>query len=313
MVWDVEQLQDQWGIRGECLTDVPLAPLTTWRIGGSADLLIRPLDMEDVHAVFTFLRHHRLAWVLLGGGSNVLVADQGIREVVIQLTDMDTITPFGPCKLRVGAGCRLSHLVNETVRQGYGGFESLAGIPGTVGAAVAGNSGALGQQVGDCVLFAQVAETAAVERWSAEEFAFDYRSSAITTDYAILEVVFQCERSESAVLQQRVRQARQHRSQAHAVGGANAGSVFKNPPGHKAWQLITECGLQGEGIGGAQISAHHANFIINTGVATAYDVISLIALVQRIVKDKCGVELELEVHLLGDFCGQLQSGWLIRD
>lgn len=301
MQWQVENIHDQWGIRGECLADEPLAPLTTWRAGGSADLLVRPRDMEDVHALFVFLRQNNLPWLVLGGGSNVLIGDNGVRGVVIQLTDMDYIVPHGECQLRVGAGCRLSHLVAETVRQGYAGFEYLAGIPGTVGGAVVGNAGALGQQIGDCVLSAPVAEDTAVERWTHDEFDFAYRHSALGQGHALLEVVMQYRSCDKKLLRQRLRQARQHRAAAQAVVGANAGSVFKNPAGAQAWKLIVASDLSGRQIGDAMVSPQHANFIVNRGQATAADIVELMAVVQQEVEQKTGCYLEPEVRLLGDF------------
>ena len=295
--WCAELMQGCWGVRGECLIDEPLAPLTTWRIGGCADLLVRPLDIEDVQTLFAFIRHHGLSWQILGGGSNVLVADKGVRGVVIQLTDMDDISLVGAGQLKVGAGCRLNHLVTEAVRQGYAGLEFLAGIPGTVGGAVVGNAGALSQQIGDCVQSALVAETTAVERWTQVEF----RCSAIREKYALLEVVFKCESTRSELLRQRLKHARKHRQQAQAVFGANAGSVFKNPPGQQAWKLIDQCGLRGKRVGEAQVAQQHTNFIVNSGAATAEDIIGLMILVQRTVVEQTGVMLIPEVHVMGDF------------
>ena len=299
--WRKELTQGSWAIRGECLIDEPLKNLNSWRVGGPADLLVRPLDVEDVHTVFAFIRHHRVPWRVLGGGSNLLIADKGVRGLVIQLSDMNRISQSGACQLTVGAGCPLSHLVQEAVRLGYAGFESLAGIPGTVGGAVAGNAGALGQQIADCLQSALVAENAAVERWVRDEFHFGYRSSAIRDKHMVLEVVFACERSEPELLREKVAAAREHRRQAHAVIGATAGSVFKNPPETQAWKLIDQCGLRGKSIGDAQVSEQHANFIVNRGSATADEIAQLMALVQQTVMDQTGVCLSPEVHKMGDF------------
>lgn len=299
--WRKELTQGSWGIRGECLIDEPLDNLNTWRVGGPADLLVRPLDIEDVHTLFAFIRHHRVPWRVLGGGSNLLIADKGVRGLVIQLSDMNRISPSGTCQLTVGAGCPLSHLVKEAVRLGYSGFESLAGIPGTVGGAVAGNAGALGQQIADCLQSALVAENAAVELWARDEFDFGYRSSAISDKHMVLEVVFACKRSDPKLLREKVSAAREHRRQAHAVMGATAGSVFKNPIDVQAWKLIDQCGLRGKSIGDAQISEHHTNFIVNRGNATADEIAQLMALVQQTVMDQTGVFLHPEVHQMGDF------------
>ncbi len=299
--WREELTQGSWGIRGECLIDEPLDGLNSWRVGGPADLLVRPLDVEDVHTLFAFIRHHRVPWRVLGGGSNLLIADKGVRGLVIQLSDMNRISPSGVCQLTVGAGCPLSHLVKEAVRLGYAGFESLAGIPGTVGGAVAGNAGALGQQISDCLQSALVAEGAAVERWERDEFHFGYRSSAIDDKHMVLEVVFACERGEPKLLREKVAAAREHRRQAHAVKGATAGSVFKNPPEIQAWKLIDQCGLRGKRIGDAQVSEHHTNFIVNHGSATADEITQLMTLVQQTVMNQTGVCLSPEVHKMGEF------------
>lgn len=299
--WRKELTDEQWGIRGECLIDEPLDNLTSWRVGGPADLLVRPLDIEDVHTLFSFIRQYRVPWCVLGGGSNLLVADTGVRGLVIQLTDMNTIAPTGECQLTVGAGCRLSHLVNEAVRLGYAGFESLAGIPGTVGGAVTGNAGALGQQISDCLQSALIAENAAVERWERDEFHFDYRHSAIEAKHLILEVVFSCQRKDPELLREKVTAAREHRRQAHNVKGATAGSVFKNPVGKQAWKLIDQCGLRGRAVGGAQVSEHHTNFIVNRGTATAEEIMILMNLVHQTVLEQTGIRLIAEVHRVGDF------------
>lgn len=299
--WREELTQGHWGIRGECLIDEPLDGLNTWRVGGPADLLVRPLDVEDVHTLFAFIRHHRVPWRVLGGGSNLLIADKGVRGLVIQLSDMNRIIQSGPCELTVGAGCPLSHLVKEAVRLGYAGFESLAGIPGTVGGAVTGNAGALGQQISDCLKSALVVENAAVERWERDEFHFGYRSSSIGDKHMVLEVVFVCERSEHKLLREKVVAARDHRRQAHAVKGATAGSVFKNPPQIQVWKLIDQCGLRGKSIGDAQVSQHHTNFIVNRGSATADEIVQLMTLIQQTVMDQTGVCLYPEVHHMGEF------------
>jgi UDP-N-acetylmuramate dehydrogenase len=191
--------------------------------------------------------------------------------------------------------------VIETARLGYAGIESLAGIPGSIGGAVVGNAGASGQQIGDCVDSALVAELTAVERWSTAEFAFAYRHSAVQPHHALLEIVLNFRRCEVAVLQAKVKSARVYRRKAQAVTGASAGSVFKNPCGQQAWKLIADSGVQGEVVGGAQVSPQHANFIVNNNSASAADIITLMARVQQQVAKKTGFHLQPEVKMLGDF------------
>lgn len=294
-------LQQQF--RGDCLTDEPLAPLTSWRVGGAAELLVRPRDLQDLTLLQQVLRRHDVPYCVLGGGSNVLIADSGIAGVVVQLSYFDTIEELDGQRLKVGAGCRLNTLVRYATSHGYAGVESLAGIPGTVGGAVAVNAGARGQQIGDVVESAQVFDGHELQCWDHDQFNFAYRSSCVEAHQVVVEVVLRYEPASSLRLCEMALEATQHRARAHAVGGPNAGSVFKNPPGQQAWQLIEQCGLRGVRCGQAQVSPHHTNFIINHGGATAEEIRRLIHRVQQTVLEQTGVVLEPEVRMMGAFGG----------
>nr|WP_320048497.1 UDP-N-acetylmuramate dehydrogenase [uncultured Desulfuromonas sp.] len=303
-------MSDDWRIllkhrfSDDCLFDEPLARLTTWKVGGPAQCLVRPRHEEDLHFLSTVIQAHGLPWWILGGGSNVLISDRGLPGLVIQLTHWSEIIDQGHDRLMVGGGCPLSRLVGFTVEHGLGGVEELAGIPGSVGGAVAGNAGAAGQQIGQQVVNALVwtpERCGVVSRWSAEECEFDYRHSALIPDHVLINVTLQLEARSVDALQQRKAEMIAHRRQAHKVGGPNAGSVFRNPQGGQAWRLIDDCGLRGAQVGPAQVSTQHTNFIVNTGGATADEIYQLINKVQSTVAQEKGVLLRPEVRLLGTF------------
>jgi UDP-N-acetylmuramate dehydrogenase len=291
-------------LAGDCLPNEPLAALSTWKVGGCAELLVRPRHEQDLSLLANVIRDHELPWWVLGGGSNVLISERGVAGVVIQMSGFDAITPLAENRLRVGAGCTLARLVRYGVEHGQQGLEALAGIPGSVGGAIVGNAGAGGQEVGERVVDVSVwtpSQGGGLQRWSRLECGFSYRHSALNSDHVVVAVTLELLPADAAELRQRMEQALAHRRQAHAVGGPNAGSVFKNPPAGQAWKLIDQCGLRGMKVGNAQVSPQHANFIINTGGATAEEIYQLIHDVQRTVAQQTGVVLEPEVRMVGSF------------
>lgn len=295
------QAQLQQRLRGECLCHESLAPLTSWRVGGPAEMLVAPVDDQDVVELWQVIDAYQLPWCVLGGGSNVLIADRGIAGVVIKLNHFDQIEVLNNQRLRVGAGCSLGQLVRFCNAHGYAGFESLAGIPGSVGGAVAVNAGALGQQIGDRVECAQLYTRRGLQQWSGQQFDFCYRCSAVGRQHLLTRIELSYVQGDAAQLKLKASSAIEHRRNAHAVGGPNAGSVFKNPPGLQAWKLIDQCGLRGACEGQAQISHHHTNFIVNLGGAHAEEIHRLIRFVQQTVIEQTGIRLETEVRMLGDF------------
>lgn len=296
--WQTQLTQQ---LRGDCLAHEPLAPLTSWRVGGAAELLVRPYDLHDLSILHQVLQQHQVPWCVLGGGSNVLVSDHGIAGVVVQMNHFDAIEQLEGQRLRVGAGCRLNTLVRYATSHGFAGLEAMAGIPGSVGGAVAVNAGAQGQQIGDVVESAQVFDDQGLQRWEQQQFGFAYRTSHIQSHQLVVEVVLRYEAASSLRLCEVALNATQHRAKAHAVGGPNAGSVFKNPPGQQAWRLIDQCGLRGFRCGQAQVSDLHTNFIVNHGGATAEEIRRLIQRVQQTVLEQTGIVLEPEVRMMGAF------------
>lgn len=282
----------------------PLARHTSWGVGGPADLFLVPRDLQGLRGALEVLHREHCPWVVLGGGSNVLAPDEGIRGAVIQMGSINNLRIGSDGLVIAGCGFNLSALVRETARLGLGGLENLAGIPGTVGGAVVMNAGAGGSQIGDVVSSVTRVEAGGVETLTREGLVFGYRSSNLEGQGVVAEVALQLRPGDPGVLEQRVREMIAHRRSAHNVGGPNAGSVFKNPSGFSAWRLIDEAGLRGRVIGGAQISEKHSNFIINRGGACAADILGLIRLARETVLQRTGIELETEVRILA----QIRNG-----
>ena len=285
--------------RGEVLRDEPLSRHTTWRVGGPAAALFRPANHVDLVKAARLLRGAALPWLVLGGGSNLLVRDGGFPGVVIELCHFNAVRIGADGIVEAEARVRLNALIKQLVAAGLGGLEELAGIPGTVGGALVMNAGAGRQE------FGQVVEE--VEMLSGETFLwrqaasldFGYRQSGLEPGDIVTAVRLRLGSGDPELLNASYNERLQHRRQAHAVGGPSAGSVFKNPPGKRAWELVAGCGWQGRGIGGALVSERHANFIVNTGRATAADIEALIEAVRSDVARQSGVQLETEVKIVG--------------
>lgn len=294
---------------GRARRDEPLAPYTSMRVGGPADLLFVSESVEDVVRAVALAGQHDIPWRVLGCGCNVLVADAGVRGLVI--VNRTRAVTFDGLTVGAEAGARLAVLARETVKRGMTGLEWATGLPGTVGGAVAGNAGAFGGDVAGVLGSATVLEPddgQTVERPN-EWFEFVYRGSRIKRGsrgtekqgsgrYVVLAATFGLERGDPEELAARADQILEWR-RTHYPAGATAGSTFKNPPGDYAGRLIEEARLKGHRVGGAKISEQHANFVVNMGGATATDVMSLIERARAEVRQQFGVALELEIELVG--------------
>jgi UDP-N-acetylmuramate dehydrogenase len=289
----------------------PLARYTTARIGGPADVLVEAASATDLKSLSVAARKWGLPITILGGGANVLVSDAGLRGLVI-------INKAKRIEFREGAqvwcesGTVLPTLARECVAHGLAGLEWAVGVPGTVGGAVVGNAGAHGRDVAADLLSATILnEVNEVLDWPKSDLEFEYRSSRIKrqsrglpagrhTPYVVLAATFQLTAADPGELARQANEFNDYRRRTQPPG-ASLGSMFKNPPGQAAGQLIDQCGLKGTRVGDAEISAVHANFFVNLGQARASDVKTLIDLAQRRVKERFGVELELEIELLGEW------------
>ena len=285
---------------GELLRDEPMAKHTSWRVGGPADQLYRPSAIKELVDFLAALAPGTpLVW--LGFGSNLLVRDGGIRGVVISTTALPKVLErLDSTHVRVGAGVSCARLARQCARWQLGPATFFAGIPGTIGGALAMNAGAFGGET-----WANVEAVETIDRAGAirvrrrSEFAIGYRSVVGAREEWFVAATFRFEHDEAAGLDA-IKSLLLQRGAAQPLGVPSCGSVFRNPPGDHAGRLIEAAGLKGWRIGGALISDKHANFIINDGSATARDIEMLIAHVQREVARASGVVLEPEVRIVGE-------------
>jgi len=287
---------------------VSLARYTAARIGGEADWLLEVDSVDQLSETATRLWKMEIPFFILGGGSNVLVSDMGMREVVIlnkaRLVAFDTESSLPTVWAESGANFGL--MARQCARRGLGGLEWAAGVPGTVGGAVFGNAGAHGRDVAASLQVAEILHSTGQgvvrESWTVERFKYEYRSSVLKRnqmDAVILTAQFRMVHGDSDEIQAQMDEFANFRHETQPPG-ASMGSMFKNPPGDYAGRLIEAAGLKGTRIGGVEISPVHANFFVNHEGATAADVINLIQIAQRTVAEKFGVELELEIELIGE-------------
>ncbi len=281
-----------------------LARYTTARIGGQADVLVEAASAKEVKNLVAAARKWELPITILGGGANVLVSDSGIRGLVI-VNKAKCIEFRGSAQVWCEAGTVLPTLARECVARGLAGLEWAVGVPGTVGGAVVGNAGAHGRDVAADLLSATILnEAGATVEWSNKELAYEYRSSRIKrealrqTKDIVLAATFQMTPADPIELAKKAEEFNDYRRRTQPPG-ASIGSMFKNPPGTAAGRLIDQCKLKGTRVGDAEISTVHANFFVNHGQAKASDVKALIDLAQQQVKERFGIELELEIELLG--------------
>jgi UDP-N-acetylmuramate dehydrogenase len=291
------------GVKGPVYADYPLAPLTTWKIGGPAEFLAVPQDLEDVLALQRLAAHRGWPLFFLGRGSNVLIADAGLPGITLHLVKSFQKLERQDDTVRVGAGVGLPRLAKIMADWGQGGFEFLAGIPGTVGAAVRLNAGAHGQNLGRILkrLWVVTPEME-LKELPASEIAPGYRTSRLLhlPHWLVVEAEFVLpEEISPAEIQRRRREFLEIRRSRQPSHPRTCGSVFKNPPeGPAAGRLIDEAGWKGKSLGAAQVSRKHANFIINRGGATAAEMATLMAAIEDSVWQQFGIRLEREVVFL---------------
>lgn len=285
---------------GRIAINEPLEKYTTFRIGGPADLYLEPTDKQDALALIVHLRREGVPFFLMGNGSNILVPDEGIRGAVVNLEHgFNYVHADEKGVITAGAGIRLAKFVDFCIGRGCRGAEMLAGIPGTLGGAVIMNAGAYGGEISDHMLTIEVIRGERLVKVPAEHAGFAYRTSGLASD-VVLEASFRFPEGSTEEMKTIRRETMLRRNRSQPVQFPNAGSIFKNPPGDYAARLIEACGLKGRRVGGAEISELHANFIVNRGGATAADVLALAAIARDGVLGSFGVELELEIKVIGD-------------
>ncbi|HTP13949.1 MAG TPA: UDP-N-acetylmuramate dehydrogenase [Bacteroidota bacterium] len=284
--------------RGTICLDEPLSKYTWMKVGGSADYYLEPADQNDLIEIVKYLQQNSFPYLVLGRGSNVVVSDGGIRGAVVNLESaLQSLRLQGECVI-AESGVWLQKFVDFCIQHDFAGVEMLAGIPGTIGGAVVMNAGAHGGQISDHVIYIEVLRGANVVRVPKENGDFSYRHSAFDRDI-VLNAVFRLPKGDKEELAKRRKELILKRNETQPLDLPNSGSMFKNPPNTFAAKLIEQAGLKGKRIGNAQISEKHANFIVNLGDAKASDIVQLLELAQRTVYQNSGVQLELEVRLLG--------------
>ncbi len=276
----------------------PLAPYTWLRVGGVAEFLAEPTSVEELRKLVVICRENDIPARILGGGSNLIVRDEGVPGLVISLAApaFTSITPENN-RIRAGGGAKLGHVVSVAVREGLAGLEQLVGVPGTIGGALHGNVGANGVAIGEWTQSATVMNRSGeIITYQRDDLRFSYRKSSLD-ELAILEAEFEFDTDDTANLTKRMQKLWIIRKSQQPQTGQNSITVFKDPSGASASSLLSDAGLQGMGVGEVEISGRDPNSIVTRQGATAADAIRLIELMADQVHERLGVELEREVEI----------------
>jgi UDP-N-acetylmuramate dehydrogenase len=284
--------------------NISLAPYTSARIGGAADILVTVTSADELAEAMKITWDYGMPVYLLGGGSNLLVSDKGVRGVVVLDRAKEVIFEGGDQpSVWCEAGVVFSNLANRCASKGLSGLEWAATVPGTVGGAVYGNAGAFGGDMSNNLIWADMLTKNGREKLTAEQMEYDYRTSILKRgekQAIVLSAMLRLKNSSKEEVSAKINEFSERRKAAQPPG-ASMGSMFKNPAGDHAGRLIEYAGLKGTRIGNAEISMKHGNFFINHGDTKAEDVRALICLAQETVSEKFGIILELEVELIGDW------------
>ena len=282
----------------------PMAKHTSFKIGGSADILIKAKSIEDIKTILEYSKNENIPLYVMGNGSNLLVKDNGIRGIVIvvEFNEVNIEESEDKVKVTVGAGVKLGKLAGDLLKKGIGGFEFASGIPGTIGGAVRMNAGAHGKEMKDIVIKTTYMDFGGnINRVTNEQQEFSYRKSIFASKkWIILSTELELQYSEEKEIKLKMEEYAKYRREKQPIKYPNAGSTFKRGEDFITAKLIDEAGLKGYTIGGAKVSSLHAGFIINTGNATADDVLKLVDYVTKTVYNKFGKKIELEIELIGE-------------
>ena len=299
-----EKLRD---IDCEILFDEMLAAYTTFQVGGPADALALPATEDELVELIERCRSEALPVTVLGGGANTLVRDGGVRGVVIAFPKafrgIEVVEESAErILLEARAGEKIPALVRFAAERGWAGTECLAGVPGTVGGALAMNAGTAESYIEDAVesVCWVPLDGGAPERLSAKDLRFSYRRAELPAPGVVLSVRFSLRPADADELREQLRRSAVQRRERQPWGVPCAGSIFKNPPGERAGVLVEAAGLKGMRVGGAQVSEVHGNFMVNLGGAAAADVLALIGEVKRTILEQKGIELVLELNVIGE-------------
>lgn len=282
--------------------DEPMKKHISFRVGGPADILVKPTSETQLSDIMVLIKKEKIPYLIIGNGSNLLVKDGGIRGVVIEISNNFNNFDIKGTNVKIQSGALLSVVGKAVLREELKGFEFAAGIPGTLGGAIAMNAGAYGGEMKDIVKSVKLMDTDGnIFEFTNEQMEFEYRKSILSrTDYIVLGVEIELQKGNYDEIKSTMMEFTQRRVSKQPLSLPSAGSTFKRPKGHFAGQLIEECGLRGLTLRGAQVSEKHCGFVVNLGNTTAKDLLELMYVVKSTVNAKFGIMLEEEVRILGE-------------
>lgn len=294
--------------KGKILWDIPMAQFSSLKVGGPAAAVIEVEDIDELKTLMQWLEENNVNWRVVGRGSNILVPDNGFDGVIIILTGnfrsiellSPSVTMPVPEKIliRAGGGCPLSKVVNFCISQDLSGLEFGVGIPGSIGGAVVMNAGAWGCEIGSLIdSVSLISGSGSISSLQGKDLGFTYRKWSLPQEVILLSATFALKPGSKEEIKKNCRKYQDMRRRNQPISEPSAGSFFKNPPGESAGRLIEEAGLKGFAIGDAKVSEKHANFIINTGKASAADILRLMQIIQQEVQKRFDIKLEPEVHI----------------
>lgn len=280
----------------------PMKNHISFKVGGPADFLLKPKTEDEIKRLIEFLKNENIPYIVIGNGSNLLVKDGGIRGVVIKIADNFNKFEIEDTKVIAQSGALLSFMGKAILNKSLTGFEFAAGIPGTLGGAIAMNAGAYGGEMKDIVKSVRLMDSKGnIIELSNKEMEFEYRRSLISkSEYIVLSAIMELKEGNFDEIKGYMKELTKSRVTKQPLNLPSAGSTFKRPEGHFAAKLIEDSGLKGLTLGGARVSEKHSGFVVNIGDAKAKDIIELINVVKSTVYSKFGVMLEEEVKILGD-------------
>lgn len=286
----------------DILIDEPMSKHISFRVGGPADILVKPRSEDQIKDILTFAKKENIPYLIIGNGSNLLVRDGGIRGIVIKIAENFNDFSIEGTTVTAQSGAMLSFMGKAIMRNNLTGFEFAAGIPGTLGGAIAMNAGAYGGEMKDIVKSVRLIDSQGnIVELSNEEMQFAYRKSILSKEeYIVLSAVMELKEGNYEEIRDIMKDLTNKRVTKQPLNLPSAGSTFKRPEGYFAAKLIEDCGLKGLTLRGAQVSDKHCGFVVNLGGAQAKDILDLIYVVKITVYSKFGVMLEEEVKILGE-------------
>lgn len=280
----------------------PMKLHTTMEVGGPCDVMVFPHNEEEILEILQIVQRHNLPYRVIGNGSNLIVRDKGLREVVIKIHDNYSKIKRQDNYITAQAGALLKDVANFALKNGLSGMEAISGIPGDIGGAVTMNAGAYGGEIKDVLIDCKVVNKDLEVLWlKNEEMNLRYRNSRVQDeDLVVLEARFQLEPKDQKLIEEKQKEYTKKREEKQPLEYPSAGSIFKRPEGYYAGKLVDDCGFRGYQLNGAQVPEKHCGFIINREGCETKDILNLIHLIQKTVKEKFNVDLETEVRIIGE-------------